>query len=1156
MGANSSRLWLWITGICLAASAAAQMPAPAIEYVEPVTLDVSGAAARFDAFGRRFELALADNERVLNKLGAVRKAELRPYQLLRGAVEGRPGSWVRLVRSASGIEGAIWDGQELYAVTRYARIAAALDAPIDAEPGQTVMYRLSDVRDALPKDFCSLDAPGAQKQSTGLDQYQALVSELRQGVTPAIERQIEISLIGDKEFQQVESDPTAALLARLNIVEGIFSEQVGLLVLATDLRLMPLDSDSLSSTTGGVLLDQLGAYRQANAAVRARGLAHLVTGKDLEGNTAGIAYVGSVCDAKLGVSLSQQAFGTTISALIMAHELGHNFGAAHDGAAGTPCASVNGGFIMAPSVSGFASFSQCSVASMRPVIENASCVSAAEYADATFDSTSPVAGEAGLPFNVPFVVRSAGNVDAEQVVATITLPSTAGYSIESATSALGSCSVAGRTATCSIGTLVAGATANVGITGRGGTAANFAVAAQVTAANDQVNFNDTASVTVAMRSGIDAALSMSASATQVAVGTPLDVYADVASQRALAIRGSVLSVTLNQPVISASMGGASCSANAYSVSCTIVEIPAGSSRRLTVRVKSTSAGPLLASGNVNLSGDGDYANNTANASAWVQAERDVELTTASATVDLGVGSVHEIPYLIRSRGPQPTGDVSLVLSLPSSALVVDSIDAGGAACAQVDPMSWRCDIGALPAGASRSVRLRVHGTRTVNADVHATVEADDDGYTPNNHAAVLLRIDHLVDLAVTMATGGSGVEDAALSGQITLRSFGRNSAVGGIFEIELHPAGRLQSATIHAGAACELPSPTRARCALPVMARNALLFVDYTAVFDEPGTYDVRFAATAPDDSAPENNSMTRAVLVRPHTDIAIAGNIDLPAFLVGQVREKTFTVTTDRRALTSARFVAPHYLPGMRVEAIRSGGDLGAAICRVDVDDGGICEITALDAGARGTVIVTYRAAEGSYRYEAVARVSTPGDVNAANDVARGIADVQAPTDLELRVAGSAMGPSGATLDFPPITIANGGNKAFAAHLDLTLPPDISLVGISASNAICTGTDVIRCDFNELEANSTSTVTLSVRASRAGTFTAPLRVGASNDTNAANDSREVTLQVSAATSQAVVSSSPAKTKGGGAFEWTGLALLALIVGRSMRRKSGQAPGC
>jgi hypothetical protein len=1153
LGAISSRIWLSITCICLAASAAAQVSAPAIEYVEPVSLDVSNAAARFDAFGRRFELTLSSNDRVLSKLDAARKAELRSYQLLRGAIDGRPGSWVRLVRSAGGIEGAIWDGEELYAVTRYGRIAAVLDAPIDASPDQTVMYRLSDVRDALPANFCALDAPVAQKQANGLENFHALVSELRQGVTPGIERQIEISLIGDKEFQQAESaDPTAALLARLNIVEGIFSEQVGLLVLATDVRLMPAGADPLTSTTGGVLLDQLGAYRLSNAAVRARGLAHLVTGKDLDGNTAGIAYVGTVCDAKLGVSLSQQSFGTTISALIMAHELGHNFGAAHDGEPGTPCASVNGGFIMAPSVSGYASFSQCSVASMQPVIQKATCVTNAEYADATFESTTPVAGEAGLPFNVPFVVRSAGNIDVEQAVAVITLPATNGCSIESAMSAQGSCSVAGLTATCSLGTLIAGSTANVSITGRGSAPANFAVTARVSAANDQVNSNDSASVTVAVRSGIDAALSLSASAAQVAVGAQLDVYADVTSQRALAVRGAVLSVTSNQPVLSASMGGASCTANAFSVSCTIAEIPAGGARRLTVRVKASTAGPLFANGNVSIAGDGDFTNNTANASGWVQAARDVEVTAGPAAVDLGVNSVHEIPYVIRSRGSLPTGDVALVLSLPSSALVVDSIDAGGAACAQVDPMTWRCEIGVLAPGASHGVRLRLHGTRPVNADVHATAEADNDGYTPNNYAGVQLRIDHLVDLAIMLASGGAGVEDAPVSGQISLRSLGRQTAVGATFDIELHAAGTLQSAKIHAGADCALTSSTRARCTLPSMARNALLFVDYTAVFADPGSYDVTFTATAPNDTAPDNDSMTRAVLVRPHNDVAIAGNIDLPAFLVGQTREKTFTLTTERRALTSTRFVAPHYLPGLRVDSIRAS----EGICGVEPDDGGICEFADLPAFASVTVTVTYRAADGSYRYDAAARVSTPGDVNAANDVIRGRVDVQAPTDLDLRVAASTSGPSAATLDFPPITIVNGANKAFGARLDVTLPSGVSLTGISVANAICTGTDVVRCDFDELDANSTSTVTISVRAARAGTFSAALQLSASNDINAANDSRAVTLEISANASPAVVSTSASKGKGGGAFEWAGLSILSLLAARSLRRKMGQRLAC
>ena len=175
------------------------------------------------------------------------------------------------------------------------------------------------------------------EERDGLDQYQAMVRELAAGVYgPQITRQIEISLIGDTDFQDAESaDPTAAMLARLNIVEGIFSEQVGLLVLATDVRLMTPDARSLHQHQGR---DAARAARRRIARPRRR-CAHAasrisMTGKDLDGTTAGIAYVRTVCDAERGVSLSQRSYGTTISALIMAHELGHNLGASHDGEAG------------------------------------------------------------------------------------------------------------------------------------------------------------------------------------------------------------------------------------------------------------------------------------------------------------------------------------------------------------------------------------------------------------------------------------------------------------------------------------------------------------------------------------------------------------------------------------------------------------------------------------------------------------------------------------------------------------------------------------------------------------------------------------------------------------------------------------------------------
>ena len=369
--------------------------------------------------------------------------------------------------------------------------------------------------------------------------------------------------------------------------------------------------------------------------------------------------------------------------------------------------------------------------------------------------------------------------------------------------------------------------------------------------------------------------------------------------------------------------------------CTLAELPAGESRRLTVTTNTIVPGPLYASATVSAAGDGDLTNNSAQVQGWVQAERDLELTAGPAAVDLAVGGSYEVPLLVRARGPQPTGSARLSIGFPSGTVAVELIDSEGASCSRPAAASLQCELGVLAPGATQLVRVRVSGSRSGVADIYAMAEAADDGYPANNFASVQLRIDNPVDLGVLLASGGSGVEGADLWGEVTLTSDGRESAVGATLDIELHTAGVLRAVSIHEGADCELLTAHRARCALPELERGSQLYVKYRANFAEPGAYDVKFTLDTPGDTAVDNDTLTRGILVRPYNDIAVSGEFDLTRLMAGETREASFVVRTGRRALASARLLARHYLPGIRVTTIRATiGD-----CQVDASAGAVCE-------------------------------------------------------------------------------------------------------------------------------------------------------------------------------------------------------------------------
>ena len=150
--------------------------------------------------------------------------------------------------------------------------------------------------------------------------------------------------------------------------------------------------------------------------------------------TNGIAYVGQVCDERRAVSLSDNSWATLTAAQVMAHELGHNFGARHDAEAGSVCEATPDTYLMSPTVNGSGTFSACSLATMAPVIAAARgrCVVPASYADlAVTGPSATITADEATAFTVEFNAHSGGTLAAQAAELRVTLP--AGVAFQSGT---------------------------------------------------------------------------------------------------------------------------------------------------------------------------------------------------------------------------------------------------------------------------------------------------------------------------------------------------------------------------------------------------------------------------------------------------------------------------------------------------------------------------------------------------------------------------------------------------------------------------------------------------------------------------------------------------------------------------------------------------
>ena len=534
----------------------------------------------FNAFGRNFQVVLSENHAIINAAeGYALEAEIGIY---RGTVVGDANSWVRLTIADGDPRGLMWVDSDMYG--------------IDDVEGRTAIFLLSDMRVINGEMICSQndDIANADEFFKGIVaevQHQAVALEAQGALS-----QLNLAVMGDSRFGADKGpDAEAEILTRMNNVDGIFSAQLGVQLNVNRLDVFHGANDPFSDETDASdLLDEVATYRTDTSAQRVNGLSHLFTGRNLDGSTVGIAYGGSyggaLCSRRFGAGLTQATHTAAFDSLIVAHELGHNFGSPHDGTDGSACEAETQDFLMAPRLNGSDTFSACSVLQMQDDISGASCITALPTADVSVNAQAATSTSLlGDSVNVRFSVSSNGTDPISGVVATVSVPG--GVTLAGVSSSVGSCTSGAATVSCSLGTITpgGGATITLSVIAMSVGSSNFA--ASVSANGDANANNNQATSELTINPAIDLAVS-SAGMAAADPGQSTTIQTLVENRSNITATGVTLTVT---PAAGLSIGSVSwasgnCEVNNNVATCQAASVASQSGADLILQVSGSNAG--------------------------------------------------------------------------------------------------------------------------------------------------------------------------------------------------------------------------------------------------------------------------------------------------------------------------------------------------------------------------------------------------------------------------------------------------------------------------------------------------------------------------------------------------------------------------------------
>jgi len=313
-------------------------PARYARLKQPHTITITSfpldAATRVDLDLQRFEI-LADGARIVVHTDQGDRVVAPPdVVLLRGTIAGLPESRVFLGMTPRGANGFIRIGDTQYIIA----------AAPGAGNGPTVIYDVNGLPDGALNTLPFVCGTDALQNVANRALAAAGAGTQAAAGPPSCTLEAQIAIETDWEFTEFFDGDTelseAYILTLMGAVSEIYSNDIGVGLVVSHMSVWDMDNDPWTEPGAQGQLFQFMDFWNLNMTEVPRHAAHFLTTRELIG-ASGVAFQPGLCQGDYAYGLSGYIEGSfpypleidghlqNWDLVVVAHELGHNFGAPH-----------------------------------------------------------------------------------------------------------------------------------------------------------------------------------------------------------------------------------------------------------------------------------------------------------------------------------------------------------------------------------------------------------------------------------------------------------------------------------------------------------------------------------------------------------------------------------------------------------------------------------------------------------------------------------------------------------------------------------------------------------------------------------------------------------------------------------------------------------